>query len=123
MMYGRLEEPQRTALRRQIDQSIFDPARALAERQRRQQDALQTLRKLAGQPVSLTDARSVMHGLLERALNPPDPVARAYQQALIDEGCRNFADLHNSSSVAQRETAARRLRAYQRDFRELAAQQ
>ena len=53
MIYGRLDEPQRAVLRRQIEQSIFDPHRILAERQRRQQDALQTLRKLAGQPVRI----------------------------------------------------------------------
>ena len=58
MIYGRLDEPQRSALRRQIEQSIFDPQRILAERQRRQQDVLQTLRQLAGQPVASGEARA-----------------------------------------------------------------
>jgi hypothetical protein len=109
-------------VRRHVEQSIYQPHRVLAERQRRQQDALQTLRKLTGEPVSFGQARSLVHGYLGRSLEPPDPGRRRYQQALIDEGCRLFAGLHNSTSPDQRQGAVRRLRAYQRDLRELAAQ-
>jgi hypothetical protein len=121
-MYGGLGETQRAVLRRQVEQSIFEPRRILAERQRRQQDALQTLRRLAGQPVPFSDARSLLRGYLARVQEPPEPANRSYQQALIDEGCRNFAGLHNTTSADQRQSAVRRLRAYQRDLRELAAQ-
>lgn len=123
MIYGSLDEPQRQVLRAQMEQSIFDPGRVLAERQRRQQDALQTLRKLVGQPVSLSDARGLMGGLLKRVQESPDAEFRRYQQTLIDEGCRTFAALHNSTSAAQREAAVRRLRGYQRELSELVAQQ
>jgi hypothetical protein len=41
---------------------------------------------------------------------------------LIDEACVNAAALHNSTTAAQREAGVRRLRAYQRDLRELSAQ-
>ena len=122
MIYGRLDEPQRSALRRQIEQSIFDPRRILAERLRRQQDALQTLRKLAGQPVGFSEARRLLRGYLERAQVSPDPDYRNYQQALVKEACRNASVLHNSTTPAQREAAVQRLRAYQRDLRELSAQ-
>lgn len=121
--YGRLGEPQRSALRRQLEHSVFDARRILAERQRRQQDVLQTLRKVAGQPVSLADARSLVSGYLDRAQESPDPAYRAYQQALIDEGCRTLATLHASTTTTQREAALRRLRAYLSDVRELSAQQ
>ncbi len=123
MIYGKLDEPQRSALRRQFGKSTFDPARILAERQRRQRDALQTLRRIAGQPVSFDEARKLLRGFLDRVREPPEPAANAYQHALIEESCRSFAALHNSTSAAQRETAVRRLRAYQRDLRELSAQQ
>lgn len=122
MFYGQLDEPQRLVMRQLVEKSIFEPARWMAERQRRQQDTLQTLRKIAGQPLSIAEARVLVHGLLERAQESPDPVQRAYQQALIDESCRNLSALHNSTSPAQRERAARRLRAYQTDLRELSAQ-
>lgn len=123
MIYGSLDEPQRSVMRKRVEQSAYDPARSLAERRRRQQDALQTLRKIAGQPVTIAQARTLIHGLLERAQEPPEPAARAYQNALIDENCRNLSALHNATSAEQRQVAARRLRAYQRDLRELAAGQ
>lgn len=120
MIYGRLDEPQRDALRRDVERSIFDPQRILGDRQRRQQDALRTLRQLSAQAVEFGAARKLLRGFLERFEHSPDPAYRAYQEALIEEGCRHFAVLHNSTSLAQREAAVRRLRAYQRDLRELA---
>lgn len=120
MIYGRLDEPQRLELRRDVDRSIFDPERILAERQRRQQDALQTLERIVRDRLPFDEARLMLRGYLERALTPPGAAARAYQDALVAEGCRHFAILHNSTTLAQRESAVRRLRAYQRDLRELA---
>lgn len=122
MIYGRLGEEQQAVVRQQLDRSVFDPARILAERERRQQDALQTLRKVTVPGLSLTDARTLMRGYLERAQNSPDAAWRAYQDTLIQEGCRSFAAAHAATTPAQRENAVRRLRAYQRDLRELAAQ-
>lgn len=120
MIYGRLDEPQRQELRRDVDRSIFDPRRILAERQRRQQDALQTLGRIVRDRVTFEEARLMLRGYVERALTPPGPAARAYQDELVAEGCRHFAILHNSTTAEQREAAVRRLRAYQRDLRELA---
>jgi hypothetical protein len=122
MIYGRLGDEQRAVVRQQLDQSVFDPRRILAERERRQQDALQTLRKVTAPGVSVAEARTLMRGYLERSQNSPDPAWRAYQDALIQEGCRSFAAAHAATTPSQRETAVRRLRAYQRDLRELAAQ-
>jgi hypothetical protein len=122
MVYGTLDEPQRVVLRRELQHSVFDAKNILAERQRRQRDLLETLRKIAGTPISLADARALLRGYLDRVRDPPERAAHAYQHALINEGCATFAALHNSTSAAQRESAVRRLRAYQRDLHELAAQ-
>jgi len=119
-IYGRLDEPQRQELRRDVERSIFDPKRILAERERRQQDALQTLGRIVRERVTFEQARLMLRGYVERALTPPGAAARAYQDALVDEGCRHVAILHNSTTLAQREAAVRRLRAWQRDLRELA---
>jgi hypothetical protein len=121
-IYGHLDPAQRAVLRSQVEKSIFDPKRELAERRRRQQDALQTVRQLAGRPVSFGEARDLLRGYLARAQEPPDAAARSYRQAFIDEACRNFSGLHNSTNAVQRQSAARRLRAYERDLHELAAQ-
>lgn len=120
MIYGRLDEPQRLELRRDVDRSIFDPKRILSERQRRQHDMLRTLERIVGERVPFDEARLMLRGAVERSLAPPNAAARAYQEALVAEGCRHFAILHNSTTPAQREAAVRRLRAYQRDLRELA---
>jgi len=122
MIYGRLEEPQRVALRAGIERSLFDPQRILAERQRRQQDLLQVLRKLTAAPTSAADARAALRAYLDRAQRSPDPAYRAYQQALVDEGCRLVASVHETTTAAQRERAVRRLRDYQRDLQDLSAQ-
>lgn len=40
----------------------------------------------------------------------------------MQEGCRSFEAVHQSTTPAQRDQAVRRLRTYQRDLRDLAAQ-
>jgi hypothetical protein len=122
MIYGKLDDAQREVVRRQLQQSGFDGKRALADRQRRQRDTLQTLRKVTAPALTLTEARGLMQAYLDRQRQPPDAGDRAHQQSLIATACANAAALHNSTTAAQRETAVRRLRAYQRDLRELIAQ-
>jgi hypothetical protein len=120
--YGRLDQAQRDLVRSQVESSLFSAETNLRERQRRQQDILQALRKLAAQPVSLSDARGVIHQLVERGLRSPDPKYRSYEEALIRQGCGNLAALHQSTTPQQRLNAVRRLRAYQRDLEELTAE-
>jgi hypothetical protein len=119
MIYGTLDEAQRAVLRAGLERSVFDPQRTLVERQRRQGDLQQILQRLAGSQTPLPEARAALRGYLERSLRSPDPGYRAYQQAQQDEGCQLIAAVHGAASPAQREQAARRLRAYQRDLREL----
>jgi hypothetical protein len=120
MIYGRLDEPQRAVLRQGIAQSAYDPARILVDRQRRQQELLQTLRQVSGPDANPAEARSQLRAWLQRAQQAPDPAYRAWQQGLVQEGCRVFAAVHQSTTTAQREQAVRRLRGYQRDLHELA---
>ena len=121
MVYGRLDEPQRAVLRQGIAQSAYDAGRILADRQRRQQELLQVLRKVSTADAPPADTRAQLRGWLERAQRSPDPAYRAWQEGLVQEGCRIFAAVHQSTTPAQREHAVRRLRGYQRDLRELAA--
>jgi hypothetical protein len=123
MIYGSLGDAQREALRRDIDQSSFDPQRILAQRQRRQQDLLATLGRVSRPGVTFEEARRLMRGYFDRAVTPPDAKERAEQEQLIAQGCRHFAVLHNSTTLSQRDNAVRRLRAYQRELRELSADQ
>jgi hypothetical protein len=118
-VYGRLDDAQRALLRQGLARSEGDPQRVLAERQRRQQDLLQTLRRLPHVPAE--QARGQLSAWLERALYPPDPAYRAWQEGRLEADCRLFAAVHASTTPAQREEAVRQLRGYQRALRELAA--
>ncbi|GAC1602090.1 MAG: hypothetical protein NVS3B2_05470 [Ramlibacter sp.] len=120
--YGPLVEGQREIIRAQVEHSVFDPAKNLSERQRRQQDILQTMRLLTGQAVAPQDAPSSVRALVERGLQSPDPAQRAYQEASIQEGCVNLSALHRSTTPQQRQSAVQRLRAYQQDVSELVAE-
>lgn len=120
-IYGSLDAPQRAVLRQGIAQSSYDPERILRDRERRQQDLLQVLGKLSQGGVQPDDARTQLRDWLARAQHAPDPAYRAWQEGLVQEGCRVFSAVHHSTTQAQREHAIRRLRAYQRDLRELAA--
>jgi hypothetical protein len=122
MVYGRLEDRQRELVAGQVERSVFNAETNLRERQRRQQDILQALRKLAGQPLALSEARTAIHQLVERGLRSPDARYRAYEDTLFRQGCTNLAAVHQSTTPQQRLSAVRRLRAYQRDLEELAAE-
>ena len=124
--YGALDERQATLLREALARSSFDPALNFGERVRRQQDLLQTLRLTSGlagdAKPNAAQATSALRAYLERSISSPNPAYRAWTDNAILEGCRTVALLHNSTTPAQRERAQRRLAAYERDARELAAQ-
>ncbi|MES2361159.1 MAG: DUF6279 family lipoprotein [Pseudomonadota bacterium] len=125
MLYGRLGDKQLGLIGQAIDQSRFDAALSYAERVRRQQDALQTLRTLAANRSTAADTpektRDAMRALFERSLNSPDAVYRDYLEKLTQDNCKNFADLHNSTTPAQRLRAVETLNSYEQDLRTLAA--
>jgi hypothetical protein len=119
--YGRLTPEQRELVRRQVGQSVFDPGLAGAERRQRQQEALTLLRGFNAAKPPPAEARAAIHAYVMRIADPPPGPWRDHQQALLQEGCRNLAALHNATSASQREQAVRRLQAYQDDLRQLVA--
>lgn len=124
--YGTLDDQQRAVLRAGLARSNWDPQRSFAERLRRQQDLLQTLRTVssADGPARPTPQQSanLLRAYLHRTVQSPDPAYLAYAQTAIQDGCRTYAELHNSTSAEQRGRAAARVAAYQRDARDLAGQ-
>ncbi len=121
LFYGRLEQAQLAALRASVAGSIFDAGLSYRESQRRQQDALQTMRKIQyGQAEGLS-VSTEMRALLERTLNSPDSNYRNYMDKLVQENCRTFATLHNSTTSAQRLRLMETLRDYETDARSLMA--
>ena len=121
-IYGRLDDSQRAMLRQQVDTSSFDPQFTNTERLRRQQDTVQTLSRVLGRNNTPEKTAQALRGLAERYRRSPVPQYLAYQQRQIDEGCQGFAAAHNAATPAQRDHAVKRLKAYERDLRDLAAQ-
>lgn len=121
-VYGTLDAPQRKVLRQRLASTIWDPRRMLAQWQRRQQELLQILARVAQPGLPAGEAGALLRAWVERLEQPADPAYRAYQDALLQEGCATFAAVHQVTTAAQREQAVRRLRAWQRDVRELTAQ-
>jgi hypothetical protein len=120
--YGRLSTEQRALLRRQVDASSYDPRKLQAERLRRQQDTLQTLRSVSGEQATPDQAERALRGLFARYRQSPQADYRAYAQRQIEEGCEGLALLHDTTTAAQRDSAVKRLQAYEKDFRSLAVQ-
>lgn len=121
MVYGPLQEAQLAILRERIAQVPYDASRVLAERQRRQKELMQVLRRVTRPGVAPEAARTQLRGWLQRAEHSPDAGFRAWQEGFIQEGCRTFAEVQDSTTTAQRQHAVNRLRAYERDLRELSA--
>ena len=125
MLYGHLDERQRQLIAAGVAASPFDPAAWLAERQAVQADTLQTLSRLIAGGAARADRDSNLAGLqalAARVQRAPPGSYRSYQQRLTEYNCALVAQLHNSTTPAQRQAARGRLRAWEEDLRALAAQ-
>jgi hypothetical protein len=118
--YGRLSPAQRELLKEHVAASPFDPSIAWAERQRRQQDLLAAVRQSAAADSDAQRA-APLTAWANRALQPPEPAARAHLQANLRHACVGIARLHNSTTEAQRTRALGVLKNYERDALELAS--
>ncbi len=117
--YGRLNDAQRDLLREQTARALWSPRMTAAVRQQRQQEALLLLRRLHAEQTPASDARKAIHTYVLHIAEPPESPYRDYQQAVLQEACRNVAALHNSTTPAQREQAVKRMRAYGADVEAL----
>lgn len=121
-LYGRLGAAQRATVREAVATSQYDAEMSYRESQRRHTDTLQTLRLIHSGGLGAERNRLEARGLLDRAVNSPDPIYRSQQIKLLQENCRTYAALHNSTSPSQRAKALETLKGYEADLRSLMAQ-
>ena len=120
-LYGKLDAPQRDAIRKYVTTGGFDPAYDNEQRLRQQRDVLQVLEKLQAAPdTSLADARKAVATLFERGFDAPDAAVRSHQQAVRRAGCETMAEVQNSTTDAQRAHAVKKLQQYRQSAMELA---
>lgn len=121
MVYGRVDKAQLRLIEDGIKASPFSPERWLAERQRRQRDTLQTLRRLVAEKADRDRIVATLRALAERTERSPDPAYRDYQQQLRTYNCDFAARIHAAMGAEQRQAARERLKGWEDDLRALRA--
>ncbi len=70
-LYGRLDDAQREPIAREVEASPFDPERWLAERQLRQRELLETLRRLQAERANDAQSQAALRMFAEHAQRSP----------------------------------------------------
>ena len=117
--YGSLSTEQVGLLRQQLARSAWTPEWGRRDRLRQQRELLSALMRIEQEKLGAKPAEALLLGVWERWMQPPDATGKAVAQKMVQQGCENLAQLHNSASPEQRQRAARRLRAYEQDLRDL----
>jgi hypothetical protein len=121
-LYGRLNAAQRERIDQLTAQSPLDAEGWLVERQRRQAEAVQTLRRLSTERAGAEHAQAELKRLYGEMFRSPRATYRAYQQRLVQYNCDFAAQVHNLSTPEQRAAAVKRLKGWEDDVRGLAGQ-
>jgi len=117
--YGELNPAQIGLLKAQLAQSPWTAEWGRRDRQRRQQDLLSTLQRVAQSGMTPAQAEAQLWGVWQRWLAPTDAAQRNVLQSLSQRASEILAQLHNTTTPEQRVRVARRLRAYERDIQDL----
>lgn len=120
--YGRLETAQLELVRTQAAALDFVAEVSLRERKRRQQDVVQVIGQLRNNSLTNAERQAALTDLVRRSLDSPDASYRQHIARITQQGCENFAALHNSMSAQQRTKLAQSLLSYEQDVRALMGQ-
>jgi len=115
--YGPLLPEQREWLAQRLATSTFDPQTVLQERQYRQADAEQAVASIQAGANPLITLQQVWL----RSQQSPRPAYAAYSQSMVQDGCEQFAQLHNLTTPEQRGRVVQRLQGFERDVLSLAS--
>ena len=121
-LYGDVGKVQRDRVGQSVSESPFDAELVYDERRKRQLDSLQTLRRVSGGSVHEATARTEIGAWLQRVERSPRENYRTYSERLVQHNCRMAADLHNSTTLVQRQFASKKLKGWASDLRALAAE-
>jgi Family of unknown function (DUF6279) len=119
-LYGPLDEPQRRLLAAGLAVSPFNATLWLAERRQRQAELLRLLRQWQQDKPDIATAQGAVRRLAADTSRSPRPDYEAYSARVTQANCALAAQLHNSSTAAQRQHAIDKLRGWEGDLRALA---
>ena len=117
--YGSLSAEQTNLIKSQLTQSQWTAEWGRRDRQRRQKDLLASLQRVTQNQMTAAQTEAELWGVWQRWLKPPDAAGAALMQTMSQQACNNLTQLHNTTSPEQRQRATRRIRAYERDLRDL----
>ena len=117
--YGSVDDAQRERISRLVAQSPFDADLWFNERKIRQQEALQMLRRLKAEAANIELAQAALRAYFERMAHSPRAEYRRYAQTLVQHNCEFAAEVHNSTSAAQRQVLVQKLKGWEADLRAL----
>jgi hypothetical protein len=121
--YGDLNSEQRQILKQQFSQSAWTPEWGYQQRLKRQQDQLNALQAMSSEitkpAMPITQVESALQSLILQSVRPKDGAELSKQLQLEQQACQNLAQLHNTTTPAQRLKAQRKLKDYETDVREL----
>ena len=120
-VYGSLDDAQLRVLSAGVAASPFNPELWLAERQRRQRDTQQVLRRLLAERSDRDQRIAALRALVQRTERSPNPEYRVYQIKLADYNCALAAQIHNATTPAQRQKARDNLKGWEDDLKSLIA--
>ena len=117
--YGSLTPAQVQLLRQQVQQSVWTAQWGWQDRLHKQQQLLELLRAYPLKSPNPVLAQEELLSLVLGWTSTTEGFGFETRQRLKQEACINMAQLHNTTTAAQRLKAAQRLRAYARDLQEL----
>jgi hypothetical protein len=118
--YGPLSAAQKKLLAERVAASPMEAEVWLAEREARQRELVQSLRRIQQEP-DLARRTAALRAAAQRFMRAPDGDYGARQARWQQHGCELSAALHNSTTAQQRQHLRERLAGYEEDLRALAA--
>ncbi len=119
--YGTLDPAQRELVVRSVASSPYNGEIAYAERQQRQKDLLQLLRRLTAAGAGQAQAETDIRAWLQSYQRSPREAYRGYAERVVAHNCAYASALHNATTSEQRRIAVKKIKGYETDFRTLAA--
>jgi hypothetical protein len=118
--FGRLNDEQRERLRRQMDAQTNNDELRLAERQRRQTELVDLLRRVQAERPAAAVVEGWLREYFQRVENPPSAELRALLVNGLDQNAENMALVINMATPEQRAEAQKTLQGWVEDLLEMA---
>lgn len=115
MFYGSLNKSQKEALLKRLEKSVFTAEQVLPERKRRHADALNSVKLIQSGEKPFPTLKAVW----DRNQKSPNASYAAYSDKMLQDGCEQLSEVHNNTTLEQRQNAAQKLNGYRKDFQNL----